>query len=228
MTVTTPVFSDVLNALAGLADEAFETADRVQAAVLGALPKGSATRADLAAVEPVARAAIAAPGSRIQGAGFVAAAGLLVQDHWWLEWFVAEDDGRIERLEVETDPYAMGFHDYEQLAWYVGPRGSGQRHITGPYVDNLCTEDYTLTFTQPVTVDGAFIGVAGADIGVRAAERTLLPVLRRSPNPMAVVNSDGRVLVGNNGSLVVGELVPDTATHAEDLPGLPWRVLGWG
>ena len=39
---------------------------------------------------------------------------------------------------------------------------TGERAITGPYVDYLCTDQYTLTFTAPLVVDGRFLGVAGA------------------------------------------------------------------
>jgi hypothetical protein len=167
--------------------------------------------------------------SRIQGAGFVAAVGLLESDRWWLEWFL-RSDAHPTRLEVETDEHAMGFHDYERLAWYAVPRDTGARGVTGPYVDNLCTEDYTLTFTQPVLVGGVFVGVAGADIGVRAAERALLPVLRTVEGPVAVVNAEGRVLVSNTGSLVCGELLAEKGRHhgLRAVPDVPLEVVRLG
>lgn len=217
----------VLAALAGLAEEAFAAVSDIENEIRERLcASRSPTRAALAGVEPIAVAAMSRPGSRIQGAGFVAAVGLLTAEKWWLEWFVREDDGRPNRLEVPTDPEAMGFHDYEPLAWYAVPRQTGRRHITGPYVDNLCTEDYTLTFSQPVIVDGRFAGVAGADIGVRAAERSLLPVLRSSTRRLAVVNADGRTLASNTGALVCGDLL-DATQVADSMPlrDLPLRVV---
>ena len=104
----------------------------------------------------------------------------------------------------------MGFHDYEPLEWYDVPRRTGQRHITGPYVDNVCTDDYTLTLTQPVLHDGGFAGVAGADLGVRTVEKVLLPALRALAAPTAVVNADGRTLVSNTGALMCGDLLGTT------------------
>ena len=222
--------SAVLDALDEMAREAFSAAARIESAVRARLTGNARpSRADLGGVEEIAVAAMTAAGSRIQGAGFVAAVGLLASERWWLEWFVREDDGRPNRLEVPTDPVAMGFHDYEPLAWYAVPRDTGRRHVTGPYVDSLCTEDYTLTFSQPVLVDGRFVGVAGADIGVRAAERTLLPVLRSSAKRLAVVNADGRTLASNTGTLVCGDLLDESqATGSHALHDLPLRVVRLG
>ena len=220
----------VLDAIGEMVDEAFATADRIGDEVCARLAgRPHPARGDLSGVESIAVAAMAEPGSRIQGAGFVAAVDLLAHETWWLEWFVREDDGRPNRLEVPTDPEAMGFHDYEPLAWFAVPRETGRPHITGPYVDNLCTEDYTLTFSRPVLLDGRFAGVAGADIGVRAAERSLLPVLRSSSRRLAVVNADGRTLVSNTGTLVCGDLLDEATTRSSyAFRDLPLRVVELG
>lgn len=42
------------------------------------------------------------------------------------------------------------FYDYTALPWFVVPRETGGRRVTGPYVDWVCTEEYTLTFTVPL------------------------------------------------------------------------------
>lgn len=221
--------ADVLGALSGLADEAFALADAIEGAAADGLRTDRAL-SGLSGVEPLVRSAIGAAGSRVQGAGFVPAIGLLEPERWWLEWFVREDDGRVGRLEVQRDPTAIGFYDYAHSPWYAVPQASHRRHITGPYVDNLCTDDYTLTFTQPLVIDGEFLGVSGADVGVRTAERELLPILRSVTPRAAVVNADGRVLVSNTGALMCGDLVgTEPAIHERaELPGLPLAVISLG
>lgn len=226
--LATPEVEQVGAAVKALAGEAFAVADDVAAAVRSQINDEIPTSRDaFSGVELAALKAIAAPGSRIQGAGFVSAVGLLPSDRWWLEWFVREADDRVGRLEVSTDPTAMGFHDYEHQPWYRVPQATGQPHVTGPYVDNMCSQDYTLTFTKPMTVRNRFVGVAGADIDVRSAEQVLLPVLRVVAAPVAVVNADGRTLVSNRGDLVCGELLPTPMDQlvSEPLPGLPLRIV---
>lgn len=219
----------VLAKLQELADEAFDLARSIEDIAAHGLASDR-TLNGLSAVEPLVRKAIGGADSRIQGAGFVVAIGLLDPERWWLEWFVREDGTRVSRLEVQRDPTAVGFHDYELSPWYAVPRASGIPHITGPYVDNLCTDDYTLTFTRPLLVRGEFLGVSGADIGVRTAERELLPLLRAVPDRAAVVNADGRVLVSNTGALMCGDLLDPGARISQrvDLPDLPLAVIALG
>lgn len=228
LTATRQQLDAVLDGLARLAGEAFSAADRIQAAVGAQLGDGlRPTRDDLALVEPVATEVLTAAESNIEGVGFVVAAGLMPEARLWLEWFVRDRHGRASRLEVHPDPLDTGLQDYEQLPWYAVPRTSRARHVTGPYLDSLCSEDYMLTFTQPMTVNGTFLGVSGADITVRAAERTLLPILRSIASPVAVVNSQGRTLISNTGALLCGELVgrPVDELSAFSLPGIPLHVV---
>jgi hypothetical protein len=146
--------------------------------------------------------------------------GGLTDEGHWLEWWTA-DDGSVEPLAVESDPEAPGFRDYTRLPWFDVPRRTGQRHVTGPYVDYLCTDEYTLTFTSPVVVDGRFAGVAGADVFARTVELTLAALLDDVRQPTAIVNAQGRVVAGNEGAPVTGELLRDVVPlWTEDSPRL--------
>ena len=95
------------------------------------------------------------------------------------------------------------------MPWYHVPRDTGHRHVTGPYVDYLCTDDYTLTFTVPVTDGGRFVGVAGADVRVLTFEQAVMPSLRSGPKGTAVVNAQGRVVLSNSVRHISGTLVRD-------------------
>ncbi|GAA4084260.1 cache domain-containing protein [Nocardioides kongjuensis] len=202
------VTAPVIAAVAEIADHAFGLAASIATTVEQALAgRPAPRRSDLAAVEPVVVPVLSDLGQPVQGAGFVAAPGALQDAEWWLEWFARDTDGRPQRLITHSEPQAIGFYDYQHLPWYVVPRESGQRHVTGPYVDYLCTEEYTLTFTVPVLVEGRFCGVGGADVAVKNAEQALLPPLRASEHRIAVVNGFGRILSSNSGRHLCGDLL---------------------
>lgn len=198
-----------LEALDDLTGRAFEVADTIAKATLEVLDSDDPPRRSaLAGIDEVTVGLVDEHGDLVQGAGFVAAVGLFEDARWWLEWF-ARDDGRVQRLLVQTDPHGGGFYDYEFLPWYVVPRDTGRRHVAGPYVDYLCTEDYTLTFMTPVLVRERFAGVAGCDVRVNAAEARLLPTLRTATTRLVVLNSHGRIVASNSGRHVCGDLVDD-------------------
>lgn len=213
----------VLDAITDLTDEVFAVVDRIADLARTSLTEADVPRkATLSPIAPVASDAVARGGEHVQGAGFVAAVGFLADEAWWLEWFTEGEDGRAHRLVCQTDPGGIGFYDYEHLPWYVVPRDTGARHVTGPYVDYLCTEDYTMTFTVPVVVPaesgGRFAGVAGADLAVRTAEDLLLPSLRAASRRLAVVNAFGRIVASNSGRHVCGDLVDDVDVRAAWAP----------
>lgn len=84
---------------------------------------------------------------------------------------------------------------YSRREWFTVPLEPGAGHITGPYVDFLCTDEYTLTFTVPVTARGRIVGVAGADIFVESIEDLLLDRLREIDPRATLINGVGRVVV---------------------------------
>lgn len=223
-----PGIDGVRAALDDLVDRALGVAEGIADAlhpVLDSQP--TLRRGDLACVEEAVSPALEDPEHPVQGGGFVAEEGLLGDVQWWLEWFATGADGRVQRLVTHSEPQAISYYEYHLLPWYSVPRATGRSHVTGPYVDYLCTEEYTLTFTTPVLRNGRFAGVAGADVAVSRAERELLPALRAAGSGLAVVNADGRILCSNSGRHVCGDLLPlteqpeRTAGHA----GLPLFVV---
>lgn len=170
----------------------------------------TAQRSALVAVEPLVREILGSQ-PMIHGAGFVAAPDVLSDAPWWLEWF-AWDGGRIQRLVTDTDPEGPHFFDYTLMPWYADPLAAGAaapgaQVVTGPYVDYLCTDDYTLTFTQAIWTPQGFAGVAGADVRVRAVEEAFLGALRASARLLVVANRLGRIVVSNSARLLSGDLL---------------------
>nr|WP_284289210.1 cache domain-containing protein [Angustibacter aerolatus] len=151
------------------------------------------------------------PPSRLVGAGYVAAPGVLADAPYRLEWWTADPDaptGPVEPLAVQTDPQADDFRDYTALPWYAGPAADHRPHLTGPYVDYLCTDEYTLTFTRPVLAGGRFVGVVGADLYVRTLEALVQPVLAGLARPATLLGATGRVVTSSAG-WVTGDLLRD-------------------
>jgi hypothetical protein len=150
----------------------------------------------------------------VVGTGFIAAPSVLADQALWLQWWSGEGSRQPTRLDVDLDPASDRFCDYTELPWFSVPRETGRRHITGPYVDFLCSDEYALTFTVPVSHESRFVGVVGSDVYVRLFEPVMLPRLRALGAPAALVNAQGRIAVSTSVRRPVGSLVrhPDVAT----------------
>lgn len=186
---------------------------------------GPLRRADVDPMADVVRPVLEAEGTPLVGAGLVLAPAVLGEH--WMEWWHHGPGGdtTVRRLRPVLDPAAENFYDYTVLPWFAIPRETGARHVTGPYVDWLCTEEYTLTFTVPLRRGGEFLGVVGADIVNSWLERRLLPLLHRIDRPAALVNAEGRVVVANHPSLVTGAVTRAEGATVHPLDGLPLGVL---
>jgi alkylated DNA nucleotide flippase Atl1 len=165
-------------------------------------------------VSDLVRSALSGPGL-ITGAGFVATPGFLVDAPFHLAWWLAGNGSRdpegVRRLAAVSDPESEDFRDYTGLEWWRVPQRTGTRHLTGPYVDYVCTDDYTVTITTPVRVGGQMAGIVGTDVYAWRLEQDLRRVIRGAGAPCVVVNASGRVV---------------TATESRREPGSILRLEG--
>ncbi|QKJ20875.1 PDC sensor domain-containing protein [Microbacterium hominis] len=224
-TTATRSASEVAAHVAATIDDIFATIDGWRALVEEQWTRDAAPSA--ASLDPlVARFAVPAVGGRtlLTGAGFVAAPGTLADAEWHLAWWLAGVAGAApRRLATIDDPRHEQFRDYTTLEWWRIPALTGARHLTGPYVDYVCTDDYTVTITTPVVVDGEMVGLVGADALVDRLERELLPVLRGGRAPATLVNSSGRVVTSTDarrepGSLLRGDGIPEAVRAVDAAP----------
>jgi len=167
------------------------------------------------------------PGQLAVGLGLVVAPRqeLPLRLEWWQ---VDPAGGRLRSLEPDLRPTSLGYYDYTAAEWFDVPRRTGHRHVVGPYVDVHGTGRYLLTLTEPVVVDGEFVGVAGADVPVRRFETHLLQVLGRLSGAFVLVNGEDRVVLSTAPRHLVGEILPaDTvvARAPAGIEGTPWRLL---
>jgi hypothetical protein len=177
---------------------------------------GALTRAGVdSLVETIVVPEFSRHGSFTIGAGFVAAPGVIEDAPWHLAWWlgdlntfgVGSATPSIRRLDAVEDPAAESFRDYTTLEWWRVPNDTGRRHITGPYVDYLCTDEYTLTLTEPVHRGRERIGVVGADLYVEDLENVLLPDLRMVGRSITLVNANSRVVLSTDVHLPTGALL---------------------
>ncbi|MFD8810347.1 cache domain-containing protein [Streptomyces sp. NPDC059627] len=172
--------------------------------------------ADLAALRPGLHLRLTRQ-ELVSGVGFVAAPGVLADVPAWLEWWQSDAGGDVRPLLLDLDPRTSAYSDYTHWDWFALPRDTGRRAVAGPYVDYLCSDEYSLTLSAPVEVGGRFLGVAAADVYLRHFETAALPLLRSLPGPARLVNARGRVAASADPAQLAGSLVkgPDFAAVLE-------------
>ena len=232
---------DVATAVSAVFSSVFDQLAEWRAPIEQVIAASAEVRpADLdAAVAELVLPRIVEPDPLLVGAGFIAdgevVRGRDVHFAWWLGPLEANpvlgSTTEPTRLDLTTRGYTEYLRDFRALEWYAIPATTRSAHVTGPYVDHLCTCDYILTLTMPVHARGAgddgdarMVGVVGADVAVRGLERELLAAFLDVPEPLALVNEAGRVVLSTEPTLQVGQLAAAWA-HAEPCPGTPFRVL---
>lgn len=165
-------------------------------------------------VRALAEAELSAGAQIVIGAGFVATPGFVDDAAWHLAWWVRQaGDPLVQRLPprqlaVVEDPESEFFRDYTRLEWWRGVSAGETSHVTGPYVDYLCTDEFILTLTMPVLdASGAQPGVAGVDVTVSALEARFLPAFSRLGERVTLVNAQSRVVLSTDPAIAAGTLL---------------------
>lgn len=201
-----------------------EVADELRRAVDGSAGEGRAA-VDGAVEEAAAR--VLAADDRLFGAGFVSTSGF-AGDEGRMSWWQVR--GGAARVIARLDSGATGAGDYQRdidsVEWFHEPVSTGERHLTGPYVDYLCTDDLTLTFTAPISHAGEVIGVIGCDVAGRTFEAALEGALAELKAPAVVVTDESRVVASTDAEELVMRRV--TAAGARrfawrKIPDTPFR-----
>lgn len=214
--MSTVSVAEIVDEIRTIAERTFTELDALSAGVeeLYARTAQPPTVGDLGRLRSTIIANLGGVRGLVVGSGYIAAPGVLADEPRWMEWWKSEPDSRPYRLVVNLDPAGDDFLDYANQPWFTVPFATRQRHVHGPYVDYLCNDEYTLTFTVPVYRGPEFLGVVGSDIFVAGLETALLPRLRAVGSRAALVNAHGRVVMSNTARRSTGLLVrdPDVAT----------------
>lgn len=170
-----------------------------------ALRAGSLTRAGLdSIVEPYASRTLGLTDVPVYGAGFIAALDLLTDAHSHLAWWQGDER---RKLVLASQTINKEYIDYSELEWYRVPMSTRLPHVAGPYVDYLCSDEYTITIAVPVIADGRVLGVAGLDLLVAEVERELTPRFAALGQQVTLTNGVGRVVVSTDPRCATGDSV---------------------
>lgn len=206
MNVSTDLLGPARDEVTALFRRIFADLHRMGAELEGVLAAGPVDSATVvSAVEPHALGIL--DHGVAFGSGFVAARDALADRALYLAWWQGEE----RELLGESDAPASGApFDYTRREWFRVPEETGRDHVTGPYVDYVCTDEYVVTCTAPVVVAGRMVGVVGADVLVETLERLLL----------ATVSAAGATLVGDHGRTMVSadhRVAPGTLVDLSDV-----------
>lgn len=223
----------VRTAISGLVEDVFGSLGRIGAATttLWDRREDAVRVADLAELREVILTELDGRTVPLHGAGLVLAPGALADQDRHLEWWRAADKsgGVPKQSRFDLNPDSDYFYDYSTMEWFVAPRDRGTRWVAGPYLDYTGVDLYICTFAVPVRwvgPDGNFLGIAGADVTLATLDAALMPALRAGGRPVALVNAEGRVIVGNHPDYVTGSRLKRTAIAAgEQVPGTQWTLV---
>lgn len=231
------VLADITDRVEQVVTSVAEVAAAAVSIVAAAQAAGqSPRRDDLAALRPLVAGLLRQHAGFAAGAGVVLAPGALADVPRCIEWWWADQGAGPEQLQVDLDPESAEFYDYTTTEWYRQPERTGQRSVAGPYVDYICTHQYTFTVSVPVVSAGRFVGVAGADILAEQVERLVLPALARLGRAAVLASGNGRVIASNTAEILPGTAVDRPELRADLVPVAgpdgprprpPHRALPW-
>lgn len=227
--MTARVAHDPLEAVTRELEAVAASVETLRVAALAIAAAGPLRRDDLLPLRSPAADLLRRHEGFTAGAGVVFAPGALADAERWIEWWWADRGAGVDRLEVDLDSGSAEFYDYTSTEWYAEPERTGRPALAGPYVDYICTHEYTFTYAVPLLHAGRFLGVAGADILAREVERAVLPELARRDRVTVLASASGRVIASNAAGLAPGVLL-DPAEGLVPVaggpsPALPWTLL---
>lgn len=150
--------------------------------------------------EPDAHLILASDQRPIYGAGFCATE-LVVNEGNPLAWWQGPERSLLASSTFGPGQAAI---DLYRLEWFRVPAETLERHVAGPFVDYLCSNEITLTASVPVMLNGVFAGVACADVMVASLEEFLLPPVA-ALGGATLINAQGRVVVSADSALETGD-----------------------
>lgn len=149
----------------------------------------------------------------VLGAGMVPTpdflSGMPWQSFWWTVRRQGTDEASISPLQISSDPQSSSFYDVTSQEWWASPRASGDACLTGPYIDYICSNEYTLTLSAPFELDHRFAGILGIDLSAAKTESIVEGLLWRLDRTSALIGDSGRVIASTNDHLLCGDLVDD-------------------
>lgn len=194
-----------------------EWVPRLQSQLTECLAHGPMTGAQLSAfTEDDAQKVLDSVDRPLYGAGYCATDDIVVEGNP-LAWWQGPERSLLASSTFGPGQAAIDLH---RLEWYRVPAETLERHLAGPFVDYLCSNEITLTASMPVMLNGKFAGVVCADVLIASLEDFLLPLVESKAPGAVLVNANGRVIVSADPSFETGDRFTGTgeATRSERYP----------
>lgn len=187
----TPEMTRLMDVITGWHAQVPETIERISSVAIAAISTDS--RSLDAQVEEVVFDVLNST-CKFAGAGIVSVHPTVLARSRSLLWWVTQlENSRVEPLPLDADLTELGTYQagLEDIEWYRVPATTGRPHMTGPFVDYMCTDQFAFTFTVPLEISGEFYGVAGIDMTVRSLEEEIETLLEDvSPDAILLSNTD--------------------------------------
>ena len=161
----------------------------------------------------------------VYGSGFIAALDWLADANSHLAWWQGPERAQLVLAAQSVNKEHI---DYSELEWYRVPHETGEPHVAGPYVDYLCSDEYTITVAAPVHINDVFVGAVALDLLIDRVERDLTPRLAAFGNDISIVNGVGRVLLSTSPARATGDTIRGGDLDAFErfaCPGMALDVL---
>lgn len=199
------VLHELLNRVDAFFDGVFAPLERwmpqLEATLRAQIQQGRITGAQLAnALERGAHAILDEAERPLYGAGYCASDAIVAEGNP-LAWWQGPDRSLLASSTFGPGQAAI---DLVRLEWYRVPERTGKRHVAGPFVDYLCSNEITITSALPVVVEGEFWGVACADVLVHSLEGAMLKDLSIAKD-VTLVNASGRVVLSTDPDYETGD-----------------------
>ncbi|MUL81228.1 MULTISPECIES: hypothetical protein [unclassified Mycolicibacterium] len=213
-TASAQVLDRAIQRIDGFFDGVFASLEewkpRLQQKLGAAIRFGALSGAQLSdLIEDDVRKILSGASRPLYGAGYCATEDIVSNGNP-LAWWQGPDRALLASSTFGPGQAAI---DLARLEWYRVPHSSGRKHVAGPFVDYLCSNEITVTTSVPLELDGAFSGVMCADILVSSLEEVLLPGLAELPGAV-VVNSSGRVAISTLPDYETGDRLPNWDSEA--------------
>lgn len=221
----TPEMTRLVDVITAWQAQVPETIERVSSVAIEAL--STDPRSMEARLEEVAFDVLKST-CKFAGAGIVSVHPTVLERSRSLLWWVTQrENGRVEPLPLDADLTELGTYQagLEDIEWYRVPETTRRPHMTGPFVDYMCTDQFAFTFTVPLEISGDFYGVAGIDMTVRSLEDEIESFLEDVSHDAILLSNNDLVAISLDPRFATGSRLKPVQLESYEVTPVPGTLL---
>ena len=220
-----PELTELIDSVAAWHDQVPETVERLAAVAMDAISTDPRTVADR--VEELAMELLTST-DRFAGAGIVSVhPAVTTRSRSLLWWVTHQENGQRNPSPLDADLTELGTYQdgLEDIEWYRVPATTGLRHMTGPFVDYMCTDQFAFTFTMPLMIEREFYGVAGIDMSVRSLEVDVESQMQRLSEDAILLANDDLIAISLDPRFATGSRLKPAQLEGYSINQVPGTAL---